>query len=323
MGQLKEINFKKEKNIFKISLVNDGIKKLVDHEYKIEKKEYDFHKKDCCNGASTPFNNRNNFYKRGKSSSNSIKYQCKKCKKITNVLPENIDFIYYYQQQNDYLYEMLQMIINNKTINEICKKLNITNKTYYHKLQLLSNKFTNFQNRFEDSYFMNKSFDNIYINSNIYTSDQKKWKMIMTCDFLSGYIFRCDIETNIKYFENFYTRIAVPHFYLIIRNKKINYLNLVTSNIRLYDEIMGHLDRKIIPIIDDDENQSIKYVEYLKDNVKRLNSPYIHFYQNIFKVIYNFTYTSCVNADKLVTPAQSLNLTDKKYSIKNIILNEF
>ncbi len=49
--------------------------------------EYNFHKEGCLVSNLTPIDNSDVFYKRGKSSSNSQKYQCKVCGKYTNVLP--------------------------------------------------------------------------------------------------------------------------------------------------------------------------------------------------------------------------------------------
>lgn len=51
------------------------------------KHEYEFHKEDC-DKDTTPFLHPNEFYRRGKSSANSQKWQCKSCHKITNVLPD-------------------------------------------------------------------------------------------------------------------------------------------------------------------------------------------------------------------------------------------
>lgn len=49
--------------------------------------EYNFHKEYCPHGDKNPFDNKELFYNRDKSGSKSVKYQCKECKKITNVLP--------------------------------------------------------------------------------------------------------------------------------------------------------------------------------------------------------------------------------------------
>jgi hypothetical protein len=64
---------------------------------------YNFHREDCSFIDKTPFNSEKFFYRRGKSSTNSQKYQCKECKKITNVLPGQDQSFNYHQQRNDIL----------------------------------------------------------------------------------------------------------------------------------------------------------------------------------------------------------------------------
>src|SRR5690606_6070288 len=65
--------------------------------------EYQFHKEGCDNQDLTPFIQKEVFRRCGKSSSNSQKYQCKSCKKITNVLPSSKESTTYHQQRNDIL----------------------------------------------------------------------------------------------------------------------------------------------------------------------------------------------------------------------------
>jgi hypothetical protein len=64
---------------------------------------YEFHKEPCATSDLNPFNEPKAFYKRGKSSSNSQKYLCKICKKITNVLPTKRECTTYHQKRNDIL----------------------------------------------------------------------------------------------------------------------------------------------------------------------------------------------------------------------------
>ncbi len=68
--------------------VGEEIKRLVELQTVEEiKPEYIFHHEGCSNGHLNPFAQPKDFYRRGKSAGNSQKYQCKECKKITNVLP--------------------------------------------------------------------------------------------------------------------------------------------------------------------------------------------------------------------------------------------
>ncbi|MFZ7131500.1 MAG: hypothetical protein ACOWWR_04005 [Eubacteriales bacterium] len=307
----------------KKKIIRDGIQKLIRIDSGKNEKEYAFHKQGCHYPRSTPFQDKEHFYIRGKSSSNSVKYQCKHCKKITNVLPENIDLVHYYQQQRDYLKELLQMIISNLSMNEICSRLQISNKTYYHKLELISNQLTQFQSKIEDNYFENKRLDNLYINTNVYGCDlsNKKWKMIVSCDFLTGYIYRCDIEISEKNLSDFYTNTAIPHFFMLSRNKNVDAWFFMTPNQKLYEDAIQKslINEKVTAFKDSKEDQLTKYLNYLQGNVKRFNSPYVYYYINIFKVMYNFTGNACLKDGKFITPAQMLNLTNRNYEISDLL----
>ena len=75
-------------------------------------KEYEFHKDGCSNSFSNPFENKEFFYKRGKSSSNSAKYQFKECKKITNVLPSKEESFNYHQSRNEILIQLIKDLLS-------------------------------------------------------------------------------------------------------------------------------------------------------------------------------------------------------------------
>lgn len=310
-------------SVRKLDVVQDGIQKMMNFEPDLTNKEYDFHKIKCINSDKNPFDNKEYFYIRGRSSSDSVKYQCKHCKKITNVLPDNIDFAKYYQQQRDYLQEMLQMIINRLTMNEICSRLKISHKTYYHKIELISNQCSQFQIKHEDNYFRNRKLDNLYVNSNVYGSGKanQKWKMIASCDFLTGYIYRNDIEVGEKNNYDFYTSTGIPHYLMLSRNKNPDRWFFLTPNKILFDETIRKSmeSKQVSTFFDEKDDLLIKYLNYLKKNIKRFNSPYIHYYANIFKVVYNFTISSCQKDTPQVTPAQMMNLTEKKYEVKELL----
>lgn len=69
--------------------VVEGIKRLIEiNSIQDVEPDYQFHKEGCSEEESTPFNEPKQFYKRGKSRGKSQRYQCKACKKFTNVLPK-------------------------------------------------------------------------------------------------------------------------------------------------------------------------------------------------------------------------------------------
>lgn len=172
--------------------------------------DYKFHKCDCENKESTPFTNSKDFYKRGKSTSNSQKYQCKKCKKITNILPSQEKSFNYHQQRNELLLDMLKDILSRTPVKRTCEKLDMSPDTYYRKLECLYRKCLEFLERYESEKFSQIIFNDMWINTDTlaYNLNNVKLKgkggkkslgqldkklitsIIASCDMNSGYILR-------------------------------------------------------------------------------------------------------------------------------------
>jgi hypothetical protein len=83
--------------------------------------DYAFHKEGCINEGFTPFDHKKEFYKQGKSTSNSQRWQCKQCKKITNVLPNRKQSTTYHQQRNDILPTFAKLLLNKVPISCACE----------------------------------------------------------------------------------------------------------------------------------------------------------------------------------------------------------
>lgn len=127
--------------------------------------DYEFHKESCSISIASPFHHPREFYRRGKSSSNSQKWQCKECKKITNVLPIRNQSFTYHQKRNDVLHSIALAIVNRVPVKRTCEMLKIGSSTYYNKLELLYQRCLEFNERFETEAFASKSFDTMWMNS--------------------------------------------------------------------------------------------------------------------------------------------------------------
>jgi transposase-like protein len=99
--------------------------------------EYNFHKDNCPNSGISPFEVKKLFYKQGKSTAGSQRWQCKSCKKITNVLPTRKQSTTYNQKRNDVLPMFAKLLVNKVPINRACDILEIGSGTYYDKLEWL------------------------------------------------------------------------------------------------------------------------------------------------------------------------------------------
>lgn len=174
---------------------------------------YNFHKDDCLNSGETPFVNVKSFYKRGKSSSNSQRYQCKTCKKFTNVLPSKSENTTYNQKRNDIIPQFANMLINRVPVASTCKILNIGRKTYYTKLEWLYRCCLEFLETRETKALENVEFEKMWLNTDMMmyvlnnvrrkglgkaktgrTHDkQLPTQTVVTADHHTRYVFRSDI----------------------------------------------------------------------------------------------------------------------------------
>lgn len=126
--------------------------------------EYQFHREDCEHQDYTPFDHRDAFRRRGKSTGNSQKYQCKTCLKITNVLPTNRENTTYRQKRNDIVPLFAELLTNRNAVNRSLEILKVGSKTYYHKLEWLYKRCLEFLERHE-SKLQEKTHSELWINT--------------------------------------------------------------------------------------------------------------------------------------------------------------
>ncbi|WP_062350029.1 hypothetical protein [Bacillus kwashiorkori] len=175
--------------------------------------DYVFHREGCSNEDVTPFINQKSFYQRGTSSGGSKKWQCKECKKITNVLPNREQKFTYHQKKNDILPTFAKMLLNRMPVSRTCEALDISPKTYYHKLEWLYRRCLEFLERHEQKPLKTMEFKSLWLNTDklIYNLNNVRKKghgglrydnledklmqthIVVTGDIDSGYIFRSDV----------------------------------------------------------------------------------------------------------------------------------
>lgn len=174
--------------------------------------EYEFHK-DTCTQDSTPFTAPKDFYKRGLSTSNSQRYQCKTCKKFTNILPDKIRSTTYHQQRNDVLPTFAMHLINRVPVSRSCAILGIGRGTYYSKLEWLYRCCLEFLEAKETKAFKEKEFPELWIETDkmmyvlnnvrkkgqrntskhLVVEKQLPTQVVVSSEHYSRYVFRTDI----------------------------------------------------------------------------------------------------------------------------------
>ncbi len=209
---------------------------------------YNFHKEHCKNTTANPFQNSDLFYKRGKSTSNSSKYQCKDCKKITNVLPLNSNSFYYHQGRNEILSQFTKDLLSRTPVRRTCEKLNIASGTYYSKLEWLYEKCLEFLEKHETETLNKMNFNEVWLNTDklvyylnnirvkgkggkkvVGEKDQKlQTGIIASGDLKTGYVFRSDIaydfNVNFDEIELDTQQYHCDHSYSFLRkNERLKY----------------------------------------------------------------------------------------------------
>ncbi|WP_147802846.1 insertion element protein [Alkalicoccus halolimnae] len=175
--------------------------------------DYEFHKGGCLTEEATPFNDSKTFYKRGKSKSNSQRYQCKNCKKFTNVLPSRKQSITYHQQKSDIVPTFAKLLLNRTPVTRTCEILDIGRGTYYQKLEWLYRRCLEFLERYEKAPLRQTSFEEMWLNTDkmtYYLNNVRRKGMggkqyddleearfptsiVVTAEVFSRYVFRADV----------------------------------------------------------------------------------------------------------------------------------
>ncbi|MDN8774122.1 insertion element protein, partial [Staphylococcus aureus] len=100
-----------------------------------------------------------------KSRGKSQRYQCKACKKFTNVLPKREETTTYHQQKNTILPMFAKMVVGRVSVSRTCDILGIGVGTYYHKLEWLYRRCLEFLERYETQPLQTKKFNEMWLNT--------------------------------------------------------------------------------------------------------------------------------------------------------------
>jgi transposase-like protein len=175
--------------------------------------EYEFHKDGCVSSDMSPFTEPKAFYKQGKSKVGAQVWQCKTCKKKTNILPNRKQSITYYQQKNDIVPTFAKLLLNRTPVSRTCEILGIGRGTYYQKLEWLYRRSLEFLERHEKKPLSQTSFNKMWLNTDKMTyylnnvrrkgmggeryddieETQFPTNVIITAEVFSRYVFRSDV----------------------------------------------------------------------------------------------------------------------------------
>ncbi len=232
--------------------VAEEISRLVSSEtVKEVEQEYVFHKDGCVSEDLTPFNEPKAFYKQGKSKVGAQRWQCKSCKKKTNIMPTTKQSITYNQRRNDIVPTFAKLLLNKTPVSRTCEILGIGRGTYYQKLEWLYRRCLEFLERYETEPIKQISFEEIWLNTDKMTyllnnvrrkgmggkkynsveDSQFPTNVVITAEVFSRYVFRSDVaydwnatmgdigldtvlfkEDHLNEFAKRHARLRFPHY---------------------------------------------------------------------------------------------------------------
>jgi hypothetical protein len=161
----------------------------------------------------TPFETPKGFYKQGKSKVGAQIWQCKVCKKKTNILPNTKQTTTYKQKRSEILHRFAEHLLNRSPITRTCSMLKIGRGTYYDKLEVLYQKCLVFLEGYKTKALDTMEFDEMWLNTDKMTyllnnvrkkgqggsryedleDSQFPTSVVVTGDVLSRYILRSDV----------------------------------------------------------------------------------------------------------------------------------
>jgi hypothetical protein len=274
----------------------EEIKRVIDiNTITTVNENYQFHRENCIESSTTPTTHPSQFSKRGKSSSNSQKLQCKTCGKMTNILPTVRECFTYRQKKNDILPSLMLQIVNRAPVTRSMEQLRIGSSTYYNKLEWLHRRCLEFLERHETKPLQKMHFDELWLNTDkfIYFLNNIRKKghaldyetqerlmlathIIATTDAYSRYTFRTDIAYDFT--------VKAEDIEKDIETYKEEKLNsFVQKSARYRHSYYGDRRRKSEDFIDDVDDDILErtYLDLRKDYVDGLhiNSTYTAFAQ--------------------------------------------
>lgn len=222
-------------------------------------KKYEFHKPGCSNAAANPFDNISQFYKRGTSESQCTKYQCKECKKLTNVLPSLQKRHNYRQKRNDVLVQLMKQLLGKTCVTSMIRNLEMGAGTFYHKIEWLYRKCLEFNAIYETGPLKSKSFDELWINTDTFVYNLNNVRMrgkgvydpilkldklpttniVGSADLKSGYAFRLDVaydsNASLELVEEDTKKYHCDHSYFFLRKHERLYYPICPQPPTRYD----------------------------------------------------------------------------------------
>lgn len=268
-----------------------------------DKIKYRFHKAGCILEGLDPFYNPDRFQLRGKSDAGGKKYQCKECNKITTVRSVASGSSNLKSQKEDLGYNKLaKLIMNGKTVTQICRIMDFSTATYYHRLEEAAIYFRSKRKEREDKHFAGRVTAPLYVAVEMlgYDNQDQDKNILVSGDLLSGYIYQvsdCHDSKGEK------ADLIREHIRLTVEGKEPEkWIFFVES--KDMEDVFSEATPENSSIVLGIVNGGAKYLNYVKKNISRAESKHSYLYMEIALYYYNFLHETSLFEGRKATPAQ-------------------
>jgi transposase-like protein len=268
-----------------------------------DKIKYRFHKAGCPLEGLDPFYNPDRFQLRGKSDAGGKKYQCKECNKITTVRSVASRSSDLKSQKEDLGYNKLaKLIMNGKTVAQICRIMDFSPATYYHRLEETAIYLRSKRKEREDKHFTGRVTAPLYVAVEMlgYDNQDDDKNILISSDLLSGYIYQVSDCHDSKGER---IDLIKEHISLTVEGKELGKWFFFVES-REMEDVFSEVITRISSIAVGSVSGGVKYLDYVKKHINRTESKHSYLYMEIALYYYNFLHEISLFEGRKATPAQ-------------------
>lgn len=256
------------------------------------KKGQVFHRPGCPIGSLRPGDDPDTdyFVRRGMTQAGAVRWQCKKCGKTTNVSATIPNPLSYKQRINGIMKPLFMMIAREKTVTEICQALDISPKTYYHKLGLLSGHLAQVKREAEEAYYRKVKTAELSLSTvvRLYGKKQQVAGLVASFDQETGYLYEAYYQEASSSLKDFMGQVLPAHFKDLLARTQASSLRVCHTDF---------WDQAILEAMEEAglsfswqaaTNQEGQLLERLQARMGHLGERYVKDYLHIYSYVHNF-----------------------------------
>ena len=255
-------------------------------------KEYRFHKGGCPMEGLEPGKGADHFLRKGLSSSGSVRWQCKACRKITNVLPAEVNAFSYHQKVAGLSLELYKRVVADQPVTEICAALDISPKTYYHKLKLLAFRLENLWREREKAEGTEPGpGSGLFTQTALLSDGGDDHLLLCTMDVETGHLYRGDAGRTGGKPEGILHTLGLAHYFRILGEKASHRVILFVDDrilsLDLAGRLMERLGQKAL-VSWGELNLAETFLGRIRERLSQCSPRYLPYYLSIYGYAWNY-----------------------------------